>query len=55
VNYGFFYLNIAAYVDPKEPDELARLGREFFMLPQEEKEKLALRNQDYARGEYSRY
>lgn len=50
LNYGFFYLNIAAFVDPKEPEELARLGREFFGLPQEEKDKLALSNQDHARG-----
>ncbi|KAF9454785.1 Clavaminate synthase-like protein [Macrolepiota fuliginosa MF-IS2] len=50
VDYGFFYLNIAAYVDPKEPEELSRLGREFFGLPQTEKDKLALSNQDHARG-----
>lgn len=50
IDYGFFYLNIAAYVDPKEPEELVRLGREFFGLPQAEKDKLALSNQDHARG-----
>lgn len=50
VEFGFFYLNIQAYVDPSEPEELARLGKEFFGLPQEEKDKIALKNQDYARG-----
>ncbi|KAG2010065.1 2OG-Fe(II) oxygenase [Coprinopsis cinerea AmutBmut pab1-1] len=50
VEFGFFYLNLEAFIDPKEPEELTRLGREFFGLPQEEKDKLALRNQDYARG-----
>ncbi|TFK40646.1 Clavaminate synthase-like protein [Crucibulum laeve] len=50
VNYGFFYLNIAAFVDPSEPEELTKLAREFFALPQEEKDKLALRNEDHARG-----
>lgn len=50
VEFGFFYLDIQAYVNPSEPEELARLGKEFFGLPQEEKDKLALKNQDYARG-----
>lgn len=50
VEYGFFYLNIDAYVDRSEPEELTRLAKEFFSLPQEEKDKLALSNQDYARG-----
>ncbi|KDR82681.1 hypothetical protein GALMADRAFT_220671 [Galerina marginata CBS 339.88] len=50
VEYGFFYLNIEAFVDLSEPEELARLGREFFALPQEEKDKLSLKNQDFARG-----
>ncbi|KAF8908967.1 hypothetical protein CPB84DRAFT_1813218 [Gymnopilus junonius] len=50
VEYGFFYLNIKAYVDPSEPEELARLAREFFALPQEEKDMLSLKNQDSARG-----
>ncbi|KAF5360915.1 hypothetical protein D9756_004798 [Leucocoprinus leucothites] len=50
VNYGFFYLNIAKYVNPKGPEELMRLGREFFGLPQAEKDKLLISNQDYARG-----
>lgn len=50
VEYGFFYLNIDAYVDRSEPEELTRLGKEFFSLPQEEKDKLALSNQDFARG-----
>lgn len=51
-NYGFFYLDITSYVDPQEPEELAKLGHEFFGLPQEEKDKIALTNQDHARGGY---
>ncbi|RXW23388.1 hypothetical protein EST38_g2450 [Candolleomyces aberdarensis] len=50
VDFGFFYLNIDAFVDRAEPEELTRLGKEFFGLPQEEKDKLALKNQDYTRG-----
>ncbi|KAJ3513036.1 hypothetical protein NLJ89_g3174 [Agrocybe chaxingu] len=50
VEYGFFYLKIDTFVDPSEPAELALLGRQFFALPQEEKDKLALKNQDNARG-----
>ncbi|GJJ10168.1 hypothetical protein Clacol_004394 [Clathrus columnatus] len=53
MNYGFFYLDISSYVDTTETDELVRLAREFFALPQEEKELLFLRNEDHARG-YSR-
>lgn len=50
IEFGFFYLNIDAYVDRSEPEELARLGREFFSLPQDEKDKLSLKHQDFARG-----
>ncbi|KAF9534471.1 Clavaminate synthase-like protein [Crepidotus variabilis] len=50
VEYGFFYLRIEAFVDSSEPQELAQLARAFFDLPQENKDKLALKNQDYARG-----
>jgi isopenicillin N synthase-like dioxygenase len=50
LEYGFFYLDISAYADPSEPEELIRLAREFFALPQEEKERIALRHQDGARG-----
>src|SRR5882757_2070216 len=50
IEYGFFYLNIEAYVDPSEPEELTLLGRQFFSLPQAEKDQLSLKNQDYARG-----
>ncbi|KAL1679087.1 hypothetical protein EV122DRAFT_263969 [Schizophyllum commune] len=50
VNYGFFYLDISSYVPKEEPEELTALAREFFALPQEEKEKIALRNEDGARG-----
>ena len=51
VEFGFFYLDLRAYVDPSEPEELAKLAKEFFSLPQAEKDKLALSNQDSARGE----
>uniref|UniRef100_A0A8H7XPF6 Fe2OG dioxygenase domain-containing protein n=1 Tax=Psilocybe cubensis TaxID=181762 RepID=A0A8H7XPF6_PSICU len=50
VDYGFFYLDIRAYVDPAEPEELARLAKQFFDLPPEVKDQLSLRNQDNARG-----
>lgn len=51
VNYGFFYLNISAYADPSETLKLTDLAREFFALPQEEKDKISLSNEDHARGE----
>jgi len=50
VEYGFFYLDISAYVAASVPETLVELAREFFALPQEEKDKLALANQDHARG-----
>lgn len=50
VNYGFFYLDISSYVDTRETNELLRLAREFFALPQKEKDLLALKNEDNARG-----
>jgi isopenicillin N synthase-like dioxygenase len=50
VDFGFFYLDISTFVDPSEPEELTRLASQFFALPQEEKDKLSLKNQDYARG-----
>ena len=54
LEYGFFYLNIEAFVDPSVPEELAQLGRQFFLQPQEEKDDLSLKNQDFARGERHR-
>ncbi|KAF9077680.1 Clavaminate synthase-like protein [Rhodocollybia butyracea] len=48
-DFGFFYLDISAMSDPSEPEELTELARIFFGLPQEEKDKLALSNQDSAR------
>ena len=51
LTYGFFYLDISSYVSQEEMDELAQSARHFFSLPQEEKDKLALANQDGARGE----
>ena len=52
LEYGFFYLDISKLVDPSEPEELTRLAREFFALPQDEKDKIAIENQDYARGQF---
>ncbi|KAF8270783.1 Clavaminate synthase-like protein [Lactarius quietus] len=50
IEYGFFYLDVSSYVDPREPEELASLAREFFSLPTEEKDKISRSNQDDARG-----
>jgi len=50
VKYGFFYLDISTYVDTTETDELTRLAREFFALPQKEKDRISLKNEDNARG-----
>ncbi|KAF8827656.1 hypothetical protein HHX47_DHR4000051 [Lentinula edodes] len=49
-DFGFFYLDISAISDPREPEELTELARRFFHSSQEDKDKLALSNQDYARG-----
>ncbi|KAI6122501.1 hypothetical protein EDD16DRAFT_1691831 [Pisolithus croceorrhizus] len=46
VRYGFFYLDISKYVNAGEPEELTRLAREFFFLPQEEKDKISITLQD---------
>lgn len=51
LEFGFFYLDVSAFVSPDEPEELFRLAREFFGLPQEEKDKISLNSQDCARGE----
>jgi isopenicillin N synthase-like dioxygenase len=50
IQYGFFYLDISAYVNSSETEQLTELARSFFALPQEEKDKLALKNEDNARG-----
>ncbi|KAJ8080588.1 hypothetical protein AAF712_003034 [Marasmius tenuissimus] len=50
LNFGFFYLDISAFVDPREADELASLAREFFALPQDVKDRIALKNEDNVRG-----
>ncbi|KAG7088443.1 hypothetical protein E1B28_012435 [Marasmius oreades] len=50
LDFGFFYLDISAFVDPRETEELVSLAREFFALPQEEKDRIALKNEDNARG-----
>ncbi|CDO71441.1 hypothetical protein BN946_scf184909.g35 [Trametes cinnabarina] len=48
--YGFFYLDISSYIDPAEPEELTRLAREFFALPQDEKDRISIAHEDSARG-----
>lgn len=50
VEYGFFYLDISQCVELAETEELTRLAREFFALPQAEKDEISLRHQDFARG-----
>jgi hypothetical protein len=55
LEYGFFYLDISQYVDPMEPEELTQLARQFFALPEEEKNQIALRNEDGARGTPARF
>lgn len=50
VQYGFFYLDLTGFSDPEEPEELAQLAHQFFDLPQETKDELALRSQDGVRG-----
>lgn len=50
IEYGFFYLDISQYVEFAEAEELAQLAREFFTLPQAEKDKISLKHQDSARG-----
>jgi isopenicillin N synthase-like dioxygenase len=50
LEYGFFYLDVSSYIDPSEPEELTRLARDFFFLPQEEKDEIGLVHQDGARG-----
>ncbi|KAJ7863128.1 Clavaminate synthase-like protein [Mycena olivaceomarginata] len=50
LEFGFFYLDLSEFVDPAVPEELTTLARQFFALPQEEKDKISLSHQDYARG-----
>jgi hypothetical protein len=50
LEYGFFYLDVSEFIDPSEPEELTQLARDFFALPQEEKNKIGLSKQDGARG-----
>ncbi|KAL5520119.1 hypothetical protein ACEPAG_1779 [Sanghuangporus baumii] len=50
LTYGFFYLDVSSYVEKEELEELSELARRFFALPQEEKDKIGLGNQDGARG-----
>ena len=52
LDYGFFYLDISSVADPSEPEELSRLARKFFSLPQERKDAISLAHQDHARGMY---
>ena len=55
LDYGFFYLDISNYVDPSEPEELIRLARLFFDLPQDEKDNIALKKEDHARGKFDSF
>ncbi|KAF7299035.1 Oxoglutarate 3-dioxygenase [Mycena indigotica] len=50
LRFGFFYLDISAYVDASVPEELTSLARTFFHLPQETKDEISLTKQDNARG-----
>ncbi len=52
LTYGFFYLDISSYADQQEMQELLGIGRKFFGLDKEVKEKWGLANQDGARGEW---
>jgi isopenicillin N synthase-like dioxygenase len=49
VEYGFFYL-AGLGLHPDEMDRVLTLAREFFALPNEEKDKISIANQDMARG-----
>jgi isopenicillin N synthase-like dioxygenase len=51
IEFGFFYLDLRKFVDMSEPDELTRLARAFFALPQEQKDSIAMKNEDHARGQ----
>lgn len=48
--FGFFYLDLTGFATPEETEELGRLAREFFALPDGEKNKIHLGLQDSARG-----
>ncbi|EIW80964.1 Clavaminate synthase-like protein [Coniophora puteana RWD-64-598 SS2] len=50
LKYGFFYLDISKFVDKSEPEDLTQLARKFFALPQEDKDKISIKHQDFARG-----
>ncbi|KIJ54939.1 hypothetical protein M422DRAFT_58225 [Sphaerobolus stellatus SS14] len=50
LEYGFFYLDISAYIDQSETEELTGLARDFFALPEGEKDRISLKNEDQARG-----
>ncbi|KAG8993147.1 hypothetical protein FRB94_010991 [Tulasnella sp. JGI-2019a] len=49
-DYGFFYLDITSFAQSDQIEELLGLAREFFALPQAEKDRISIRNQDQARG-----
>ena len=52
LEFGFFYLDVSSYVDPRETEEIIHLAHRFFSLPTEEKEKISISNQDHARGTF---
>ncbi|KAG8772164.1 hypothetical protein FRC12_003221 [Ceratobasidium sp. 428] len=49
-DFGFFYLDIRAFVELAQTDELAELAHRFFGLGDGVKEGLHIQNQDLARG-----
>jgi hypothetical protein len=49
VEFGFFYLT-GLGITREEMDSVVALAREFFALPDEEKERISIANQDMARG-----
>jgi isopenicillin N synthase-like dioxygenase len=51
-DFGFFYLDIAGFVDAAQTEELAALAHRFFGLEEGVKEKLHIQNEDLARGEW---
>lgn len=49
-DFGFFYLDATSFVSIEERDDLVRLAREFFALPQGQKDEISIANEDLARG-----
>ncbi|KAG9080256.1 hypothetical protein FRC06_006863, partial [Ceratobasidium sp. 370] len=49
-DFGFFYLDISAFIKREQTDELAELAHRFFKLSNEVKGGLHIQHQDLARG-----